>query len=80
LGLGGDMSIPINTIVTKEIDLRGSLRFHEEFADAVEALNTGSIDVARLLTARYPVSDSRAAFDHAGDRNRAMKVQLDFLA
>ncbi len=56
LGLGGDMSIPINTIVTKEIDLRGSFRFHEEFADAVEALNTGRIDVAPLLTARYPVS------------------------
>jgi L-idonate 5-dehydrogenase len=32
VGLGGEMTLPINTIVAKEFDLRGAFRFHEEFA------------------------------------------------
>ena len=32
LGLGGDMTVPMQTITAKELDLRGSFRFHEEFA------------------------------------------------
>ena len=32
VGLGGEMTLPINTIVAKEFDLRGTFRFHEEFA------------------------------------------------
>ena len=38
VGLGGEMTLPINTIVAKEFDLRGAFRFHEEFAVAVELL------------------------------------------
>ena len=78
LGLGGDVTIPQNTVVAKELELRGSFRFHEEFGEAVEALNTGRIDVAPLLSARYPVADVVEAFRFAGDRTKAMKVQLDF--
>jgi L-idonate 5-dehydrogenase len=78
LGLGGDVSLPLNTIVAKEIDLRGSFRFHEEFVEAVDALNTGRIDVAPLLTARHPVAEAEAAFRLAADRTKSMKVQLDF--
>src|SRR6185437_12030591 len=32
VGLGGDMTIPINLITAKELELRGTFRFHEEFA------------------------------------------------
>lgn len=78
LGLGGDVSIPQNTIVVKELELRGTFRFHEEFAEAVDALNTGRINVAPLLTARYPVADVVEAFRFAADREKSMKVQLDF--
>ncbi|CAN7753204.1 zinc-binding dehydrogenase [Variovorax sp. LjRoot84] len=43
LGLAGgtDESLPINTIVAKEFDLRGVFRFHQEFATAIELLNKG---------------------------------------
>lgn len=80
LGLGGDVTIPQNTIVVKELDVRGTFRFHEEFGEAVDALNTGRIDVAPLLTARYPVAEAVEAFHFAGDRSKSMKVQLDFTA
>ena len=51
VGLGGDMALPINTIVAKEFDLRGAFRFHEEFAMAVEFLNKGLVDVKPLISA-----------------------------
>ena len=35
LGLGGEMKLPVNAIVAKEIELRGTFRFHEEFGLAV---------------------------------------------
>ena len=80
LGLGGDVAVPLNVLVAKEIDMRGSFRFHEEFAEAVDAINSGRIDVMPLLTDRFPVRDAVAAFTAAGDRQRSMKVQLDFTA
>ena len=78
LGLGGDVRIPQNVIVTKELDVRGTFRFHEEFGEAVDALNTRRIDVAPLLSQRFPVADAVEAFRQAADRNTSMKVQLDF--
>jgi L-idonate 5-dehydrogenase len=78
LGLGGEMKLPINTIVAKEFDLRGAFRFHEEFAVAVELLNKGLIDVKPLISATLPYRDSARAFALAGDRTQAMKVLLNF--
>lgn len=78
LGLGGDASLPLSSLVAKEITLRGTFRFHEEFAQAVEVLARGGIDPRPLLTATMPLADAVAAFELAADRSRAMKVQLAF--
>jgi L-idonate 5-dehydrogenase len=78
LGLGGDISLPINTVVAKELELRGTFRFHEEFALAVAMIGARRIDVRPLLTATLPLEQAREAFDLASDRSRAMKVQLAF--
>jgi L-idonate 5-dehydrogenase len=80
IGLGGDVSIPQNTVVAKELELRGAFRFHEEFGAAVELIGSGALDLDRLLTARMPFSEATAAFELAGNRSKAMKVQLDFTA
>jgi L-idonate 5-dehydrogenase len=78
LGLGGEMQLPINTIVAKEFDLRGAFRFHEEFAVAVELLNKGLVDVKPLISATLSYRDSARAFALAADRSKAMKVLLSF--
>jgi len=78
LGLGGEMNLPINTIVAKEFELRGAFRFHEEFAVAVELLNKGLVDVKPLISATLSYRDSARAFALAGDRTQAMKVLLNF--
>ncbi len=78
VGLGGDITLPMNTLVAKEIQLRGTFRFDREFAWAVQFIASGAIDVAPLLTEIVPMADAVRAFDLAGDRSRAMKVQIAF--
>ncbi|MEP6792010.1 MAG: L-idonate 5-dehydrogenase, partial [Ramlibacter sp.] len=78
VGLGGEMTLPLNMIVAKEFDLRGTFRFHEEFGIAVELLNKGLVDVKPLISATVPFRDAGRAFALAADRSKAMKVLLDF--
>jgi L-idonate 5-dehydrogenase len=75
---GGNMTLPVNTIVAKEFDLRGAFRFHEEFATAVALLNKGLVDVKPLISASLPYRDAGRAFALAADRSQAMKVVLTF--
>ncbi len=75
-GLGGDMTLPMNMIVAKELQLRGTFRFDAEFACAVDVLAAGAIDVAPLLTEIVPLADAVRGFELASDRGRSMKVQL----
>lgn len=78
LGLGGDMTLPTNLIVAKELQLRGTFRFHQEFAQAVAVMASGQIDVSPLITATLPFARATEAFELASDRSQSMKVQLDF--
>jgi L-idonate 5-dehydrogenase len=78
LGLGGDVSVPQNMIVAKELALLGSFRFHAEFALAVRLINEGRVDMRPMITGAFPLSRAREAFELASDRKRAMKVLLDF--
>jgi L-idonate 5-dehydrogenase len=78
LGLGGDVSIPQNVVVAKELEIRGSFRFHAEFALAVRLINEGRIDLAPVVTHSFPMLQAQQAFELAGDRQRAMKVLIDF--
>ena len=78
VGLGGEMTLPMNTIVAKEFDVRGAFRFHEEFAVAVDLLNKRLVDVKPLISATLPYRDAGTAFALAADRSQAMKVLLSF--
>jgi L-idonate 5-dehydrogenase len=78
VGLGGETTLPLNTIVAKEFDLRGAFRFHEEFGIAVDLLNQGLVDVKPLISATVSYRDAGRAFALAADRSQAMKVLLDF--
>lgn len=78
LGLGGEISIPVNLVVSREIEIRGSFRFHAEFAQAVQLINQREIDVDSLLSHRFAIDDAVAAFEQASDRNSAIKVQIEF--
>jgi L-idonate 5-dehydrogenase len=78
VGLGGDIALPMNQIVAKEIDLRGTFRFHPEFANAVQFLNEGLIDGKPVITGVVPAARAVQAFELACDKLQSLKVQIDF--
>ncbi|GGH43711.1 alcohol dehydrogenase catalytic domain-containing protein [Frigidibacter albus] len=78
VGLGADATLPLSLLVTKEIRTIGSFRFDSEFAQAVDLIDRGVVDLSPLITATLPMSEAIAAFERAGDRSRSMKVQIAF--
>ncbi|MFK8075601.1 MAG: L-idonate 5-dehydrogenase [Granulosicoccus sp.] len=78
LGLGGDMSLPMMAITAKELQLRGSFRFHTEFATAIELMQGELVDLKPLVTHTMPLDKAEDAFLIANDRSQAMKAQIDF--
>lgn len=78
LGLGGDMTLPMMLVTSREIDLRGSFRFHEEFATSVGLMRSGLVDVGPLISHTLPLESAVEAFQLANDRTKAMKTQIAF--
>ncbi|MBF9024558.1 alcohol dehydrogenase catalytic domain-containing protein [Rhodobacterales bacterium HKCCD6035] len=78
LGMSGDMQLPMMQITSRELQLMGSFRFHEEFAMAVRMMQNGLIDTRPLITHSFAWAEFSAAFAMANDRTQAMKVQLEF--
>ena len=76
VGLGGEMAVPAE-LVAREISLRGSFRFADEFPVAVDMMRRGLIDPAPLVTDSFPLDAFAAAFAAAQDRGASMKVQLE---
>ena len=70
--------MPLSLAITREIDLIGSFRFNTEMDDVIQALADGSLDVAPVVTAEYPVRDALDAFALAADASRSSKVLLTF--
>ena len=78
VGLGGDVTLPLNLLVAKEIELRGTFRFHPEFAVAVGFLNSGLVDGEAVISHTVAFNNANQAFALAGDKSQAMKVLIDF--
>ncbi|GEO84837.1 MULTISPECIES: L-idonate 5-dehydrogenase [Alphaproteobacteria] len=78
VGVTGDMAIPLNALVGKEILWRGSQRFDREFSEAVSLISSRTIDVRPIISHAFPLENAVEAFKQAGDRSIACKVQLTF--
>ena len=78
VGMGGDISLPMTQLVAKEIDLRGTFRFHPEFATAVRFLNEGLVNGTPVITGVLPLERALEAFDLAADKRQSLKVQIQF--
>ena len=80
IGLGGDSTLPLNQLVGKELELRGTFRFHAEFATAVQFLNEGLINGKPVITGILPMDKAVEAFELACDKSQSLKVQIEFEA
>ena len=74
----GTSPVPVNLLMAREVDLVGSFRFDAEFGMAVAALAAGRIAVGPMLSASLPLASVTDAFRLAADKNRAIKVHIDF--
>ena len=72
------MTLPVQAMTAKELELRGSFRFHAEFFTAVQLMQAGRLNVKPLVTHTLPLADAVAAFDLASDRSQAIKAQIAF--
>ena len=79
LGLGGDVLIPLVSVTTKELNLRGSFRFHLEIELAVNMMKKKLINVNPLITHKLDFKSAKEAFELAmNNEEQSMKVQLSF--
>lgn len=72
----GEVPVPANLIMSKELDYVGSFRFDREYRLAVDEIVARRIDVRPLMTHRFGIDDAREAFRVAADRSQSMKVHL----
>ena len=69
----GSASLDVSRLVVNEVTLVGSRC--GPFAKALDLLAAGSVDVASLVHARYPLADGLRAFEEAA-RPGVLKVLL----
>src|SRR6202008_2153154 len=62
VGAGPDPGLDSATILLKEITVRGSYIYTDEFERAIDVLATQQVDVADLTTVITPLSDALTAF------------------
>lgn len=67
-------NLDLAPVVINEISLHGSRC--GPFAPALKALASGTVQVERMIEGRYPLSEAKAAFAHAG-RPGSLKVILE---
>ncbi len=80
VGVSGEIPVPLNVIVGKELCFLGTHRFVDEYAEAVRLIDRREIDVRPVISEQVDLENARSAFELAGDRTQAVKVQLTFNA
>lgn len=74
----GTAAIPVNVLQTREIELVGAFRAHDEFRRAVALILSGDIDVTPILSGTFALADAATALQLAGDRSKVVKLHLAF--
>lgn len=73
---GGPLPVAFNSVMAKELEVRGSFRFGHEFEEAAGLISRGEVDVLALVTAERPLDQAADAFRLALDRSQSVKVLL----
>jgi len=72
----GTAAIPVNLLQSREIELVGAFRAHDEFRLAVQLITQGVIDVRPILSGTYKLADAATALERAGDRAHVVKLHI----
>lgn len=80
LGLlpAGEQPFLVSQVITRELTVAGSFRFHSEMRPVIASMSDGSLFVAPVVSHLYPLEDAYQAFAMARDSARSGKVLLTF--
>ena len=76
--LENGISVPVNTLLTREIQYLGSWRFANVFDRVLELISTGAIDIRPLISQKMPFTELPSAIKAATGAN-VIKVQIENL-
>jgi L-idonate 5-dehydrogenase len=71
-----DIPLPMNVLMTKEINLIGSMRYGDVFGEAIRLVAASRIDLRPLINGVFSLDDTTKAFAFAGDKAHSFKVQI----
>jgi L-idonate 5-dehydrogenase len=74
----GDVPVPLATAITRELDVVGSFRFHDEIDDVIAALAEGTLRIDAVVSHEYPLDEALTALAVAADSGSSSKVLLRF--
>jgi 2-desacetyl-2-hydroxyethyl bacteriochlorophyllide A dehydrogenase len=64
----------LRLVMLRELELLGALAYDDEFTEAIELLASGKVDLAPLVTHRFPLTELGRAFETQMDADKAVKV------
>ena len=78
IGVGKpEMQLPFMRLSTQEIDLQFQYRYANTWPRAIRLVESGVVDLGRLVTHRFDIEDAVKAFHTAADpKTGAIKVQI----
>jgi len=70
-----DISIPMVNTVAKELDIRGSFRYCNDYQSGLDLVASGRVDVKKLITHRYTLEQTEDAYKTAS-AGEGIKVMI----
>ena len=71
-----DVPLPVNSIMNREIQFLGSMRYGNVFGEAIRLVESGRVNLQPLLSGVLPFAEISKAMQLAGDKTQALKVQV----
>jgi L-idonate 5-dehydrogenase len=73
---GGDVPLPANQIMARELQYIGSFRYGNVFDEAIRLVQAGRIDLRPFVSRVWPLRDVEKAIRFAAAREQTIKVQV----
>jgi 2-desacetyl-2-hydroxyethyl bacteriochlorophyllide A dehydrogenase len=76
LASGPQLALDPNDLLFRELSIVGSYSYVDEFAEAIDLLASGKVDLRGLISGRYPLKELRAAFEAQADAATSVKTMV----
>ena len=76
VGIGGPAEFSIKELVVREIEIKGSMVYWNEFADSLDLLRQHKINTKGIVTKVVPLQDIQAAFTDLLNSRDQIKVLI----